>query len=66
MEGGAVTRGVGLLGRAGFAAGRAPSDRRPFSAGAELVVHNIRLEYAWQAFDAIGAASQRFGLRWTR
>src|SRR5205823_3743628 len=65
FEGGVVSRGVGLLGRAGLAAGRAPSDRQPYSLGAELVVRSFHLEYAWQAFHSLGAA-HRFGIRWER
>ncbi len=66
FEGGAVSHGVGLLGRAGVAAGRAPSDRQAVSLGGELVVGSLRLEYAWQGFDTIGAAAHRFGIRWVR
>lgn len=66
FEGGVVKRGVGLLARAGLAAGRGPSDRRPYSLGGELQVHYFRLEYGWQSFDALAMASHRFGLRWVR
>jgi hypothetical protein len=66
FEGGVVRHGVGLLGRVGLVAGRAASDRRPLSAGAELLVHNVRLEYAWQGFDLLASSSHRFGIRWTR
>ncbi len=63
FEGGVVSRGVGFLGRAGIAAGRAPGDQRPFSVGAEIRLRTLRLEYAWQGFDALGAGAHRFGLR---
>ncbi len=63
FEGGVVSSGVGFLGRAGIAAGRAPGDQRPFSVGAEIRLRTLRLEYAWQGFDALGAGAHRFGLR---
>lgn len=63
-EGGVVVNGVGLLGRAGFAAGRGPSDRKGYSMGGELVLRGLRFEYAWQAYDALAAGSHRFGVRW--
>jgi hypothetical protein len=66
LEGGVVSSGVGLLGRAGMSAGRAPSDRRPYSLGAAIVVRNLRFEYAWQGFDALGVGAHRFGIRWER
>lgn len=63
FEGGVVSSGVGFLGRAGIAAGRAPGDQRPFSVGAEIRLRTLRLEYAWQGFDALGAGAHRVGLR---
>ena len=64
VEGGIVTGGVGLLGRAGIATGQAPSDRKSLSLGGGLVYHNLRLDYAYQGFSTLGTATQRFGLRW--
>jgi hypothetical protein len=64
VEGGIVAGGVGLLGRAGIAAGQAPSDRKSLSLGGGLVYHNLRLDYAYQGFSTLGTATQRFGLRW--
>lgn len=64
FEGGLVTGGVGLVGRAGLAAGRRPGDRRPYSFGAGIQVRSVRVDYAWQGYDALGASSHRFGLRW--
>ena len=64
LEGGVVSGGVGLLGRAGIATGQAPSDRKALSLGGGLVFHNIRLDYAYQGFSALGTATQRFGLVW--
>jgi hypothetical protein len=64
VEGGMVSGGVGLLGRAGIATGRAPSDRKSLSLGGGLVYHNLRLDYAYQGFGTLGTATQRFGLMW--
>jgi hypothetical protein len=66
FEGGMVKSGVGLLGRLGLAAGRPASDRKPVSAGAELVIHSLRLEYAWQPYSSLGPATHRVGVRWAR
>ena len=55
---------MALLGRAGIATGRAPSDRKSLSLGGGLVFHNLRLDYAYQGFGALGTATQRFGLMW--
>jgi len=59
-----VSGGVGLLGRAGVATGRAPSDRKSLTLGGGLVFHNLRLDYAYQGFSTLGTATQRFGLVW--
>jgi hypothetical protein len=64
VEGGIVTGGVGLLGRAGIATGQAPSDRKALALGGGLVFHSLRLDYAYQGFSTLGTATQRFGLRW--
>jgi len=64
VEGGIVSGGVGLLGRAGIAMGEAPSDQKSLSLGGGLVFHNLRLDYAYQGFSTLGTATQRFGLRW--
>jgi len=64
VEGGVVSGGVGLLGRAGVATGQAPTDRKSLALGGGLVFHNLRLDYAYQGFSTLGTATQRFGLRW--
>ena len=66
LEGGLVTRGVGVLGRAGFAAGRAASDRQDLVYGGGIVLHGLRLDYAYQGYDVTGTATHRFGVRWTK
>ena len=65
FEGGIVTGDVGLVGRAGVAAGRIPGDRRPYSLGAGIVVkRNLHVDYAWQSYDQLTADAHRFGVRW--
>lgn len=64
FEGGVVAGGLGLVARAGVAAGRAPSDRRPFSVGGGLVVKSLRVDYAWQGYRSLGEGAHRFGIRW--
>ena len=64
VEGGAVSAGVGLLGRAGIATGRAPSDQRSLVFGGSLVFGNLQLDYGYQGFSALGGGTSRFGVRW--
>jgi hypothetical protein len=64
VEGGVVSDGVGLLGRAGVATGGAPSDRRSLVFGASIVVQNVQLDYGFQGFSTLGGGSSRFGVRW--
>jgi hypothetical protein len=64
VEGGVVSDGVGLLGRAGVATGSAPSDQRSLVFGGSLVFHTLRLDYGYQGFSALGGGTSRFGLRW--
>jgi hypothetical protein len=63
-EGGVVSGGIGLLGRVGIATADAPADRRTLVFGGSLVFHRLRLDYGYQGFDALGGATQRFGLEW--
>jgi len=64
LEAGMVAGGVGLIGRAGLASGRAASDRKPWSVGAGIVLRSLQVDYAYQGYDALGTASHRFGVRW--
>jgi len=64
VEGGAVSGGVGLLGRAGIATGRAPSDQRSLVFGGSLVFHAVQLDYGYQGFSSLGGGTSRFGVRW--
>ncbi len=64
FEAGAVSGGVGLLGRIGFVSGRRASDLHSPVLGGGLVYHNLRLDYAYQGLDALGDALHRFTLGW--
>jgi hypothetical protein len=64
LEGGAIHGGVGVVGRAGVAMGRARTDRQPISFGAGLVFPALRLDWGYQGWGATGESSHRFGLRW--
>jgi len=61
-EGGIVLSGVGVMARAGYAAGRHDADPRAPTLGAGLTVGPVRFDYAWQAFRQ-GAATHRLGAR---
>ena len=64
FEGGVVAAGKGVLGRLGVATGRAATDRKGLSLGAGLVVHSLRVDYAWQPYGALAGSQQRLGVRW--
>jgi hypothetical protein len=64
VEGGLVTRGVGLVGRVGFAT-RSPvgaASRWTFGGGVEL--RRLHLDYAYQGFALLGSGAHRIGVRW--
>ena len=64
VEGGVVADGVGLLGRAGIATGRAPTDQRSLVFGGTLVFHTLQLDYGYQGFSTLGGGTSRLGVRW--
>ncbi len=66
LEGGAVTRAMGVLARVGYAGHSAATSASPWTAGAsvELGGGRLHLDYAYRADDALGAR-HRLGLRWT-
>jgi hypothetical protein len=64
FEGGAVSGGVGLLGRLGIVTGRRTTDLRSPVVGGGLVFHNLRIDYAYQGLDALGDGLHRFTLGW--
>jgi hypothetical protein len=64
VEGGVVARGMGILGRAGYAGHSSATTVSPFSAGASVELGRLHLDYAYRADDALGA-KHRVGVRWT-
>lgn len=66
LEGGVVSRGFGVLGRAGVTSGRAEPDRRPLVLGGGIVVRSFRLDYGFRDSEAEGDPTHRFGVRWAR
>ena len=64
LEGGVVSGGSGLLGRVGLATGRRETDLRTPTVGGGLVLHNLRLDYAYQGLDALGDGLHRFTIGW--
>ncbi len=65
VEGGVVTRGVGVVGRVGYSGRSVPSDASPFTFGAGVEIGRLHLDYAFQAYDVLGGGTHRVGLRWT-
>lgn len=63
VEGGAVARGMGVLGRVGYVGHSATTSASPFTVGASVEVGRLHLDYAYRADDALGAR-HRVGLRW--
>ena len=64
LEGGVVSDGVGLLGRVGLATGRRETDLKTPTFGGGLVLHNLRLDYAYQGLGALGDGLHRFTVGW--
>ena len=65
LEGGAVFRGVGLIGRIGTGPPPANSTMSRTAYGASLVLSGARLDYAYQAQSAVGRSIHLVGVRWT-
>lgn len=65
IEGGVVTGGVGLVGRVGYATRPAVTDASRFTFGGGIVLSRLAVDYAFQAYDALGGGTHRVGLRWT-
>ena len=64
LEGGVVSGGVGVLGRVGLATGRRETDLKTPTVGGGLVLHNLRVDYAYQGLDALGDGLHRFTIGW--
>ena len=65
IEGGIVTGGVGLVARAGYATRPAVTDASRFTFGGGIVLSRLAMDYAFQAYDALGGGTHRVGIRWT-
>jgi len=65
IEGGIVTGGVGLVGRLGYATRPAVTDASRLTFGGGVVLGHLAMDYAFQAYDALGGGTHRVGLRWT-
>jgi hypothetical protein len=63
VEGGAVKRGVGVLGRVGYVGHSVTTSASPFSFGGSVELGRMHLDYAYRADDALGAR-HRLGVRW--
>jgi hypothetical protein len=65
LEGGVVVRGVGLVGRLGYAPSRPANDASPLSFGAGVELGRLHFDYAYQSYDVLGGGLSRVGVRWT-
>jgi hypothetical protein len=65
IEGGVVRDGVGVLGRVGYATRAAVTDASRFTVGGGVVFGRLQMDYAFQAYQALGGGTHRVGLRWT-
>lgn len=64
FEGGVVGGGVGVLMRLGLVAGRRETDRLSRVVGGGIVLHNLRLDYAYQGLRSLGGGTHRFTMGW--
>jgi hypothetical protein len=65
VEGGIVTGGVGLVARLGYATRPAVTDASRVTLGGGVVLGGLAMDYAFQAYEALGGGTHRVGLRWT-
>jgi hypothetical protein len=65
VEGGVVTGGVGLLGRAGYSGHSAGNGASHWSLGAGIALGHVSVDYAYQNYAGLGDQTHRVGLRWT-
>jgi hypothetical protein len=65
VEGGIVTGGVGLVARVGYATRPAVTDASRVTLGGGVVLGGLAMDYAFQAYEALGGGTHRVGLRWT-
>jgi hypothetical protein len=65
VEGGLVRGGAGLLVRVGYATRAAVTDASRFTFGGGVVLGHLRMDYAFQGYQALGGGTHRVGVRWT-
>ena len=65
VEGGLVRGGVGLVGRVGYATRAAVTDASRFTFGGGVLLGRLQMDYAFQAYQALGGGTHRVGVRWT-
>jgi hypothetical protein len=65
IEAGLVTGGVGLVARLGYATRPAVTDASRLTLGGGIVLARLGMDYAFQAYEALGGGTHRVGLRWT-
>jgi hypothetical protein len=56
---------VGIVGRVGYATRPAVTDASRFTFGGGVVMGRLRVDYAFQAYQALGGGTHRVGGRWT-
>jgi hypothetical protein len=65
LEGGAVTHGIGLIGRTGYVAHSGATAASPFTFGGSVELGRWYVDYAYRASHAAGGDRHRIGVRWT-
>jgi hypothetical protein len=65
VEGGAVVKGVGILGRAAYRTLERDADVSRFTFGLSINLSRLTVDYAYEPTDLLGDGSQRIGLRLT-
>jgi hypothetical protein len=64
VEGGIVARGVGFVGRLGYATHPPTADASRWSLGGGIELRHLHLDYAYQSFALLGGGVHRVGIRW--
>ena len=66
VEGGVVTRAVGIVGRVGYTGHSLATDPAPFSWGAGVELGRLHLDYGYRASGrSRGNSTHRIGVRWS-
>ena len=65
VEGGVVVRGLGLIGRTGYASHPELSGASRLTVGGGVELGRFHLDYAYRAIAAPGRDTHRVGVRWT-